>query len=462
MRTVGLGCLLTGLLLLHSGCTTSTAIQGNVEYYGNPHITEQLELDTVWAANRANFDLHTKGDLQFVAYYDKDRMMTVASRELGSDKWTKTTLSSKLHWDSHNYVVMGIDEKGFIHVSGNMHVNPLVYYRSAKPLDISNMLELHAMTGEQEDRVTYPKFYNDNDGKLLFNYRAGSCGDGNILVKQFDTETMRWFDYMDRPLFLGVEDDNDRAAYHTYARDAAGDFHFLWMWRWTPDVETCHQLCYAKTSDLRSWTNAFGEPVQLPHRPDVDALIVDDSPSKGGLHNSRKEMILDSKSQPIVGYVKYDQKGYTQLYLARPVNDSWLIKKVSDWDIRWEFIGGGDQMAREAQFDFEGFSDEGYLVITWKTTKDAGTYVVDTDTLEPVALPVKMKQKAPDSLEDKLTDNAELIVHIRPDRGQSLDPQTHYVLKWETQIGSHGKHAPEVIPTEPTSKLYVVKIEEDK
>lgn len=460
MKRYGLGFLALCMVLVTGGCATKSAINGNVEYYGNPQITEQLEIDTVWAANRALFDLHTVGDMQFVAYYDKDRMMTVASRKLGSNEWTKTTLSSKLHWDSHNYVVMGIDEKGFIHVSGNMHVNPLVYYRSAKPLDISNMLELHAMTGEQEDRVTYPKFYNDNTGKLLFNYRAGTCGDGNILVKQFDAKAMTWSNYLDEALFQGVEENSDRAAYHSRVRDAEGDFHFLWMWRWTPDVETCHQLCYAKTPDLRSWENAFGEPVPLPHRPDVGALIVDNVPSKGGLHNSRDEIIIDKNNQPIIGYVKNDEQGRTQLYLAKPLKNKWMIKQISDWDIRWKFFGGGDQMVREAQFDLAGFSDDGYLVVTWKTTKGEGTYVVDPTTLEPTVMPVKMRKTVPDALEEKLTDDPELFVHIQADRGDAGESGARYVLKWETRIGSHGRHAPEVIPTKPTSKLLLLKIEE--
>ena len=36
----------------------------------------------------------------------------MASRKLGSNTWQKTTLPNKLHWDSHNYVVMGFDEEG--------------------------------------------------------------------------------------------------------------------------------------------------------------------------------------------------------------------------------------------------------------------------------------------------------------------------------------------------------------
>ena len=452
--------ILVSMTLVSIACSNNSAIKGNVFYYGNPQITEQIEINTVWAANRVWFDFQTIGDLQFVSYYDKDRMMTIASRKLGSSQWTRTRLSSKLHWDSHNYVVMGIDEKRYIHVSGNMHVNPLVYYRSAKPLDISSMIEVHRMTGENEDQVTYPKFFNDREGKLLFSYRSGTCGNGDILVKRFDTETMSWSNYFDIPLFEGIDDHSDRAAYHSCITDTEGNFHFMWMWRWTPMVETCHQLCYAKTPDLHSWENAFGQPVRLPHHPDDEAVIVDDTPSKGGMHNSRRQIIIDKDNKPILGYVKYDEKGFTQLYLAKPAENHWMIKKLSDWKIRWKFIGGGDLMAPEALFRLEGFSDEGYLVVSWETTKDQGLYVVDPATFELTDTPVKMRRGMPVSLDEKLTDKPELKVRTRSSRGTLSQPDELYVLKWETMSGSHGKHAPQVIPTEPTSKLLLLKIED--
>ena len=99
----------------------------------SPKIVETIFVDSVWVANKVSFDLHTIGNKQYVAYYDKNRMMTVASRDISSNQWQKMTLSNKLHWDSHNYVVMGFDEEGYIHVSGNMHNNPLVYFKSEKP-----------------------------------------------------------------------------------------------------------------------------------------------------------------------------------------------------------------------------------------------------------------------------------------------------------------------------------------
>lgn len=78
-------------------------------------------------------------------------MTSVASREIGSETWTKKILPNQLMWDSHNSVRLGIDEKGYIHVSGNMHVHPLAYFRSTLPYEVSSMEEVNEMTGISDD-----------------------------------------------------------------------------------------------------------------------------------------------------------------------------------------------------------------------------------------------------------------------------------------------------------------------
>lgn len=73
---------------------------------GYPKIAEKVLVYPAWAANKVSFVQKTVGQKQFVAYYDKNQMMTVESREIGSNNCQKTTLSNKLHWDSHNYVTI--------------------------------------------------------------------------------------------------------------------------------------------------------------------------------------------------------------------------------------------------------------------------------------------------------------------------------------------------------------------
>ena len=74
--------------------------------------------------------LLTHGKQQLVAFYDQERRMTIASRRLDEDHWQLARLPSTLGWDSHNFVTMAVDSAGQIHVCGNMHCVPLIYFRT--------------------------------------------------------------------------------------------------------------------------------------------------------------------------------------------------------------------------------------------------------------------------------------------------------------------------------------------
>jgi hypothetical protein len=117
-------------------------------------------------------------------------------------------------------------------------------------------------------------------------------------------------------------------------------------------------------------------------------------------------------------------------------------------------------MEEEAQFSLTGFSEEGRLVVDWKTTKEKGVYVVDPKTLEPTDKPARMKKTVPVGMDGRLTDQPGLRVNLSASRDQDVNDDTRYYLKWETMKGSHGKHAPKVIPTGPTSKLLLLKVED--
>jgi len=422
-------------------------------------VSETILVDSVWAANKVSFALHSVGSRQFVAYYDKHRMMSVASRKLGVLSWEKTKLPSTLKWDSHNYVALGIDEAGYIHVSGNMHVDPLVYFRSTKPYDISSLIEVNKMIEDEESDVTYPKFFYDGEGRLYFSYRSGTCGNGNVLINQFNPNTNQWIRYLNQPLFEGIEKDDDRAAYHKSVMDSKGNFHYIWMWRWTPEVATSHQICYATSPDLINWKNAAGQVVHLPFRPDNKRLIVDPTPSKGGMHNSKYQLILTPNDEPLIAYLKYDEEGLTQLYLAKFQNGKWLREKISNWNFRWKFVGGGDKMTEGASFSLEGFTEDNDLLINWNNEKGAeGEYLIDINTLEVVHKEHNFISPFPMDISDKISNNSKLFVALQKDSGSPSATNAKYILKWEAQKKSHGRHAPDVIPEGPLSPLYLLEV----
>jgi len=61
---------------------------------------------------------------------------------------------------------------------------------------------------------------------LLFSYRSGTCGNGNILVKRFFSDQQKWEMYLKNPLFEGVEDKDNRAAYHQFIKVQMETFIF--------------------------------------------------------------------------------------------------------------------------------------------------------------------------------------------------------------------------------------------
>src|SRR5690606_20166752 len=112
--------------------------------------------------------------------------------------------STVLGWDSHNYLTLGIDKKGYLHLAGNMHVHPLTYFKSTAPQDISTLKQVREMVGTEEDRCTYPKFMNTKEGELIFHYRDGGSGDGNEIYNVYSCQTGEWSRLLDSPLTDGL------------------------------------------------------------------------------------------------------------------------------------------------------------------------------------------------------------------------------------------------------------------
>ncbi len=161
-----------------------------------------LEIADVWAGTPAPFDCYTHGDHQFVAFYDAERRLTVGSRTLESESWTLVRLPEdrRIEWDAHNSLVLAVDSAGHLHVSGNMHVHPLKYYRTTEPLAIDTLERVDEMVGTDEQQVTYPQFLRGPDDELVFTYRDGYSGGGNWLYNVYDASSREWERLLSEPL----------------------------------------------------------------------------------------------------------------------------------------------------------------------------------------------------------------------------------------------------------------------
>jgi hypothetical protein len=267
--------------------TGSAGIPAGLFKEPSPRILEKIEVDRVWSGHPVGFSLLTQGDRQFAAYYDAERHMTVASRKLDEKDWHRVRLPEVLNWDSHNSVTLAVDSAGCLHLSGNMHVRPLVYFRTAKALDIDSF-ERAPMTGARENRVTYPAFLNGPSGELIFTYRDGSSGNGDQVYNVYDTTQRTWRRLLDTSLCTGNGKMN--AYLSGPARGPDGLFHLCWVWRDTPDCATNHDLSYARSRDMIHWENAAGEALELPITLESRGVVVDPVPPGGGVINGNTKL----------------------------------------------------------------------------------------------------------------------------------------------------------------------------
>jgi len=409
-------------------------------------IVEKIAVQKVWGATPVAFALETVGNRQFVAFYDANRQMVAGQRTLDSKDWMFQKLPSFLVWDSHNYIAMAIDSDGYIHIAGNMHVAPLVYFRSEKPYDVTSLKELNRMTGKLETRCTYPKFFKGAKGELVFNYRDGMSGKGNQIYNVYDPKTKTWRRLLDTPLTDGEGRMNAYCIGPMLGKD--GWYHMTWVWRDTIMCETNHDLSYARSKDLVHWETAEGTPITLPIRLGTPGVIVDPVKIKEGMLNGNGKIGFDSQKRVVLAYHKFDKNGKTQLYNARLENGKWKIVQTSDWNYRWWSEGGGS-INNDVKISAVSFKDGQLLQSFSHKTEGSKTLVLDEATLKPTGT-VPSKQW-PSEIKTVRSKFPEMQVRTQNGHGDG-----GYMLRWEV-LPKH-RDAPRPKPWPESVMLEVYKL----
>lgn len=403
-------------------------------------ILADLPVDTVWSGHPVSFAFLTERGHQFIAYYDAERRITVAGRRLDETGWTKVhpegvvlpnrdgRASNITGWDSHNYLALALDRDGCLHLSGNMHNDPLCYYRSSRPFDVSSLVRIDRMTGVREGSVTYPVFFKNAAGDLLFRYRDGSSGNGSDIYNRYDSSARSWSNLIDTSLLDGQGQRNAYAMNPVLGPD--GRFHLVWMWRESPDCSTNHTLSYARSPDMIHWERCDGTPLVLPITLKTGEVI-DSAPVKQGLINMTFNLGFDAGNRPIVVYHRYDSRGKSQAFAARPAADSarWDVSQISDWDFRWGFSGGGSITA-EVTLGAATLQPDGSLLVDFSTTHDvgAGRWRLDPTTLRTRATLPPPENILPASLAAPVSGTPGMEVQTAVSR----DGGRRWVLRWET------------------------------
>lgn len=458
------------LTLLVLALLTATGLRAS------PVIKEKLFIDKIWSAVPVGFCLLTEGDMQFLAYYNSERRMVVGMRLLKDSSFVTKILPSESDqpprqskatstiqgWDSHNYITMAVDETGHLHLSGNMHVDPLLYFRSTRPLDIDSFVQVKSMVGQEEDRCTYPKFLKGPDGSLIFHYRDGSSGKGNEIYNIYNAQTQVWRRLLDTPLVSGEGKMNAYQRGPTLGPD--GYYHLSWMWRDTPDAATNHDISYARSKDLINWENAAGQRLELPITINSPGTIVDPVPAGGGMINSCFNHAFDSKNRVVINYHKHDADGNTQAYAARFEEGSWRVRPVSDWKGKHIFKGGGSgpsTFGTSLNLGPIQVHGPGKLAMSfdhWKAGQ--GLLVFDEESFRPLGVEKNnaKTERYPAALRQVASDFPGMRVKWASDSGTSPEDSEFYVLRWET-LGSN-RDRPREGPLPENSDLILYRIGE--
>ena len=156
-----------------------------------PTLTPVSSEITGWAESSVNATIFRKdpiasqGNIQYIAYYDAGSRVVLGKRTLGEDEWTlHTTKYSGNTKDAHNTISIAVDGDGYLHMSWDHPGHSLNYVKSTAPGSLE-LTEKLSMTGEYEERVTYPEFFNPPEGGLVFMYRDGSSGNGITMLNRY-------------------------------------------------------------------------------------------------------------------------------------------------------------------------------------------------------------------------------------------------------------------------------------
>jgi hypothetical protein len=297
-----------------------------------------------WARSSVNAvifrtaSLASHGSIQYAAYYDDSAHVVLAKRRIGDTTWTisRTPYTNDVS-DAHNAIAIAVDGSGVLHVAWAEHNKALHYARAVR----AGSLVLgppEPMTGRREERVTYPQFYSLPGGDLLFVYRDGQSGRGDVLLDRYDVRRRAWR-VLQHPLIAG---EGMRNAYvNQLAIDARGGWHLSWVWRDSPDVASNHDVLYARSADEgRSWHTSSGAAYSLPITA-ASAEVAWAVPHASELINQTSGAV-DRNGRPLIAtYWRDTGSEVPQLRLVWHDGTRWRASRVGDRTLAFRLSGGG-------------------------------------------------------------------------------------------------------------------------
>lgn len=311
-------------------------------FIGNIHAQHQSFIGNGWASNSINTVVFRKNSIvsynnfQFAAYYDSSAHVVLAKRKLGTDKWEiKVTGKQGNIKDAHNSISIMVDGDGYLHMAWDHHGNQLRYCKASKPMSLE-MGENISMTGAKERSVTYPEFYKFINGDLLFLYRDGGSGKGNLVMNKYLLQEKKWVQLQSNL----IDGEGKRNAYWQAFVDSKDVIHLSWVWRETGDVSSNHDMNYAKSTDGIIWKKSTNETYSLPINI-ANAELVYSIPQKTELIN-QTSMTVDEDGNPLIAtYFKSLPSIIPQYQLIYFDGSKWHCQQISNRTNSFSLSGAG-------------------------------------------------------------------------------------------------------------------------
>lgn len=317
-------------------------------------LKKKIELGNAWSGNTINtviFRHHgimTVGEYQYMAFYIDGKTMRLVRRNLADDSLQIQDITGNYNLqDAHNSISLGMDRKGYLHISYDHHATQLKYRRSVNPHDISAWTDELPMTGKNEERVTYPTFILPRQGfPLTLLYRHGTHNNGTAFLKTYDEARRQWQDHP-KPILSGAEQKpwTANAYWNNPVVGNDGSLHLSFVWRTHALGEEKRvnniNVGYAKSYDNGlTWWTSNDQPYQLPITPTNAETIWPVSPGSNLINQC--SMALDSQQQPhIVFYSNHPSTGvptYQHLWLD---GTEWQHQYIAQVSQPFNLLGGG-------------------------------------------------------------------------------------------------------------------------
>ena len=423
--------------------TASAQISGQGTNVEQPQ-TEAI--DHVWSGQRVWFDFVEQNNHQMIAYYDAARQMSVAvrkMRDVNGAPWSYHKVPSWLGWDAHNKVEVAFDKNGLIHLSGNLHGNKLVYFRSEAPYDPRTLKQIDVMVDKSvEQRMTYPEFFKDPDGRLIYKYRDGSSGQGRWFYNRWNAETGKWTRLHETVLLSG---EDVRGVYPLGPILGPDGFaHMTFTWRETPIASSNHDLSYARSRDLVTWERSDGTPIPLPIVL-ATGEVIDPIPEHGGLLNGRHPIGFDSENRVMVTYQKYNEDKLSQVFIARLEGSSWTVRQVSGWDDLYVDLDKSGALDLPLLTNDPAYiNSDGNIVASALLRNERWEWILNPDDLSVISGGL-VTSVLPDGITQYDLDN-DMPFRVIPLMEDQSKKSTEYYLSWEALQPNRDQARPDIPP----------------